>query len=97
MSNLINAIIAACYSVLALATALLLPEVLPQLSQPYGAVAGAGVLVGGLVVQFFLILRARGRQFAYQLEDIRRQTQRLAEDLLDTQTQSLHWLSLIHI
>ncbi len=91
MSILIHAIIAASYSVFALIAALLLPEVLPQVSALYGAVAGVAIFVGGLVLQFGLTMRQRSRFLAYQLEDIRRQTRRLAEDLLETQTQSLHW------
>ena len=91
MSILIHAIIVACYSVLALATALVLPEALPQVTQLYATVAAAAVVVGGLVLHFSLTLRRRSRQLAYQLEDIHKQTRRLAEDLLDTQTQSLHW------
>jgi cyclic-di-GMP phosphodiesterase TipF (flagellum assembly factor) len=91
MSILIHAIIAASYSVLALVAALLLPEVAPRMTPLYGAVAGIAIFVGGLVLQSGLTLRQRSRQFAYQLEDVRRQTRRLAEDLLETQTQSLHW------
>jgi cyclic-di-GMP phosphodiesterase TipF (flagellum assembly factor) len=91
MSILINIIFAASYSVLALVAALLLPAMLPQVTSLYGAVAGAVVMVGGLVVQFSLTLRRQSRQAAFQLEDIHLQTRRLAEDLLETQTQSLHW------
>jgi cyclic-di-GMP phosphodiesterase TipF (flagellum assembly factor) len=91
MSILIHAIIAAAYSVLAFAAALVLPAVLPQLTPLYGAVAGIAIFAGGLMLHFGLTMRQRGRRFAYQLEAIHRQTRRLAEDLLETQTQSLHW------
>ncbi len=91
MSILIHAIIAASYCVLALVVALLLPEVAPRMTALYGAVAGIAIFAGGLLLQFVLTMRQRSRQIAYQLEDVRRQTRRLAEDLLETQTQSLHW------
>jgi cyclic-di-GMP phosphodiesterase TipF (flagellum assembly factor) len=91
MSILIQIITAAAYSVLALAAAFVLPETVPQVTPLYGAVAGAAVMIGGLVLQFSLALRRQSRQAAFQLEDIRQQTRRLAEDLLETQTQSLHW------
>ena len=82
MSILVNAIIAASYSVLALAAALLLPAVLPQLTPLYGAVAGIAIFVGGLVLQFGLIMRQRGRQFSYQLEGVHRQILNVAGPLL---------------
>ncbi|NNE84676.1 MAG: EAL domain-containing protein [Alphaproteobacteria bacterium] len=91
MSILIQIIIAAAYSVLALAAAFVLPERVPQVTPLYGAVAGAVVMIGGLVLQFGLALRRQSRRAAFQLEDIRKQTRLLAEDLLETQTQSLHW------
>ena len=91
MSILIHAIIAVTYGVLALAAALMLPEALPQVTQQYATVGAAAVVLVGAVTQFSLTLRRRRRQLDYQLEDIRLQTRRLAEDLLDTQTQSLHW------
>jgi cyclic-di-GMP phosphodiesterase TipF (flagellum assembly factor) len=91
MSILIQIIIAAAYSVLALAVAFVLPERVAQITPLYGALAGAVVMVAGLVLQFGLALRRQSRKAAFQLEDIRQQTRRLAEDLLETQTQSLHW------
>ncbi len=91
MSILIHAIVAASYSVLALIVALLLPELLPRFSPLYGVVAGVAIFVVGLVVHSSLTIRQRSRHLAYQLEDVRRQTRRLAQDLLETQTQSLHW------
>ena len=91
MLILIHAIITACYSVLALAVGMLLPTVLPQVTQLYAALGAVAVLIVGLILQFSLILRLRSRQFNYQIEDVRKQTWRLAQDLLDTQTQSLHW------
>ena len=91
MSILVHAIIATFYSVLALAAALLLPEKVPQATPQYAAAAGAAVFVVGLVLHFSLILRRRSRHAAFQLEDLRAQTRRLAEDILQTQTQSLHW------
>lgn len=91
MSILIQIISAAAYSVLALAVAFVLPERVPQVTPLYGVVAGAVVMIGGLVLQFSLALRHQNRKAAFQLEDIRKQTRLLAEDLLDTQTQSLHW------
>ncbi len=91
MSILIHTIFAAFCGVLALAAALLLPDMLPQVTPLYGAAAGAAVMVGGLVLHFSLTLRRRSRHAAYQLEDIRQQTRRLAEDILETQTQTLHW------
>ena len=91
MSILVHAIIAAFYSVLALAAALLLPEKVPQVTPQYAAAAGAAVFVAGLVLHFSLTLRRRSRHAAFQLEDLRAQTRRLAEDILQTQTQSLHW------
>jgi len=36
-------------------------------------------------------MQLRNRRLDYQIEDIHKQTRRLAEDLLETQTQSLHW------
>lgn len=91
MPILIHIIIAAFYSVLALAAAMLLPEQVPQVTPVYGAAAGVAILFGGLVLQFSLTARRRSRKAAFELEDIRQQTRRLAEDLLETQTQSLHW------
>ncbi len=91
MSILVHAIIATFYSVLALAAALLLPEKVPQATPQYAAAAGAAVFVVGLVLHFSLTLRRRSRHAAFQLEDLRAQTRRLAEDILQTQTQSLHW------
>ncbi|MCZ6846307.1 MAG: EAL domain-containing protein, partial [Alphaproteobacteria bacterium] len=91
MSILVHAIIAAFYGVLALAAALLLPEKVPQATPQYAAAAGAAVFVVGLVLHFSLTLRRRSRHAAFQLEDLRTQTRRLAEDILQTQTQSLHW------
>ncbi len=91
MSILVHAIIAAFYSVLALAAALLLPEKVPQVTPQYAAAAGAAVFVVGLILHFSLTLRRRSRHAAFQLEDLRAQTRRLAEDILQTQTQSLHW------
>lgn len=91
MSILIQIITAAAYSVLALAVALVLPERVAQVTPLYGAVAGAVVMIGGLVLQFSLVLRRQSRKATFQLEDIRKQTRHLAEDLLETQTQSLHW------
>ncbi len=91
MSILVHAIIAAFYSVLALAAALLLSENVPQATPQYAAAAGAAVFVVGLVLHFSLTLRRRSRHAAFQLEDLRAQTRRLAEDILQTQTQSLHW------
>lgn len=91
MSILVHAIIAAFYGVLALAAALLLPEKVPQVTPQYAAAAGAAVFVVGLVLHFGLTLRRRSRHADFQLEDLRTQTRRLAEDILQTQTQSLHW------
>ncbi len=91
MSILIHAIIAACYTVLALASALLLPQLLPPVTQLHGTVAAIVLMLGGVALQFSLVLRRRSREHAFQIEDIRRQTRQLAEDLLETQTQSLHW------
>lgn len=91
MSILIHVIIAACYSVPALAVGLLLPEALPRVSQLYAGIAAAGVMAGGLLLHLVFVMRVRSRRFDYQIEDIHRQTRRLAEDLLETQTQSLHW------
>jgi len=91
MSILIHVIIAACYSVPALAVGLLLPEVLPQVTQLNAGLAAAALMAGGLVLHLAFFMRVRSRRFDYQIEDIHRQTRRLAEDLLETQTQSLHW------
>ena len=91
MSILIHVIIAACYSVLALAVGLMLPAVAPQVTSLYGGVAAAAVMAGGVVLHLLFVMRVRSRRFDYQIEDIHRQTRRLAEDLLETQTQSLHW------
>ena len=44
-----------------------------------------------MLVGISLVLWRQRRQTAIQLEEIRTQTLRLAEDLLVTQTQSLHW------
>ena len=52
MLILIHSLFAAFYVVLALAAALVLPDVLPQVSPLHGVVAGAAVLVGGLAAQF---------------------------------------------
>jgi len=91
MSILIHAIIAACYSVFALAVWLMLPAVLPQATPLYAGGAAASVMAGGLVLHLIFVMRVRSRRFDYQIANIHRQTRRLAEDLLETQTQSLHW------
>jgi hypothetical protein len=91
MSILIHVIIAACYSVLALGVGLMLPAALPQVSEIYAGLAAAAVMAGGLVLHLAFVMRLRSRRIHYQIEDIHRQTRRLAEDLLETQTQSLHW------
>ena len=91
MLILIHIVFAAVYSVLALAAALVVPDVAPAVTPVYGAVAGVAVMVCGLILQFGFILRRQNRHASFQLEDIRKQTLRLAEDLLETQTQSLHW------
>lgn len=91
MSILIHVIIAACYSVPALAVGLLLPEALPQVTRLYAGAAAAALMAGGLVLHLAFVMRVRSRRFHYQIEDVHRQTRRLAEDLLETQTQSLHW------
>jgi cyclic-di-GMP phosphodiesterase TipF (flagellum assembly factor) len=91
MSILIHVIIAACYSVLALGVGLMLPAALPQVSELYAGLAAAAVMAGGLVLHLAFVMRLRSRRIHYQIEDIHRQTRRLAEDLLETQTQSLHW------
>ncbi len=91
MSILIHVIIAACYSVPALAIGVLLPQALPQLSAPYAGLAAGAVMAGGLALHFAFVMRTSRQRFHYQIEDIHRQTRRLAEDLLETQTQSLHW------
>jgi hypothetical protein len=91
MSILIHLVIAACYSVPALVVWLLLPEVLSQVTQLYAGLAGVALLSGGLVLHFVFFMHVRGRRFYYQIEDIHRQTRRLAEDLLETQNQSLQW------
>lgn len=91
MSILIHVIIAACYSMPALAVGLLLPEVLPKVSQLYAGLAAAAIMASGIVLHLVFFMHVRGRRFHYQIEDIHRQTRRLAEDLLETQTQSLQW------
>ncbi|MDH3739336.1 MAG: EAL domain-containing protein [Alphaproteobacteria bacterium] len=91
MSILVHIVFVAFYCVLALAAATQLPILLLQVSPLQSAAAGIAVLIGAIILHFCVTMRRHSRKAAFQLEDIRQQTRRLAEDLLETQTQTLHW------
>lgn len=91
MSILVHLIIGACYGIAALAAAVLLPQMLPEVSQSRATAIGGVTVFAGLIVQFSTAILHARRQVARQFGEQHEQLRRLAQDLLDTQTQSLHW------
>lgn len=91
MSILVHLIIAACYGLAALAVGLLLPQAVAQATPIDAAAAGALIALGGFAIHLITVSRLRRRAVDQQFGELRGQIRQLAQDLMDTQTQTLQW------